>query len=96
MPVGRFVEGTKCQFHVQTPIDCNGNWWHENSGPIPPPKYTDEELFPVVRNCLQTGGTVTLNVGIYQEGNISKETLAQLKRLSLDLKQLKTGAGAGA
>jgi hypothetical protein len=85
MPSGRFVEGTECQFHVQTPIDCNGNWWHENPGSMPPPKYADEDLFPVVRNCLQTGGTVTLNVGIYQEGNISTATLSQLKRLNTSL-----------
>ncbi len=86
MPSSRFVEGTECQLHVQMPIDCNGNWWHENPGPMPPPKYGDDELFPVVRQVLKVGGTFTLNVGIYQEGKISESTLAQLQHLNRLLK----------
>lgn len=86
MPDDRFVKGTRCQFHVQTPIDCDGNWWNSKPGPMPPPKYRDEELFPVVRQVLKVGGTVTLNVGIYQEGHISEPTLAQLQRLNRLLK----------
>lgn len=81
LPTVRFVAGTKCQFHVLMPIDCEGHWENVKPGPMPPPRYSDEELFPPVRHCLNVGGTVTPNVGIYQEGHISATTLAQLKRL---------------
>lgn len=86
LPTSRFVKGTQCQFHVQLPIDCNKDWMHDTPGKMPPPSYTDDELFPAVLNVLKVGGTVTLNVGIYQEGYISDQTLEQLKRLNNFLK----------
>ncbi len=85
LPASRFVEGTEVQFHVLTPIDCGGEWAHEKAGPMLPPRYSDKELFPVVRHVLQAQGTVTLNAGICQEGHIGQQTLAQLKRLSRSL-----------
>ncbi|MBB3186203.1 hypothetical protein FHX64_000366 [Microbacter margulisiae] len=86
LPSSRFVKGTQCQFHVMLPIDCNKDWMHDTPGKMPPPSYTDNELFPAVLNVLKVGGTVTLNVGIYQEGYISSQTLDQLKRLNKYIK----------
>ena len=87
MPENRFVQGTNCQYHVLTPVDNNGDWINEKDGPMPPPKYTDTELFPFVGDCLKKGAAVTLNAGIYQEGRISPETLKQFSRLSTYLAQ---------
>jgi hypothetical protein len=50
-----------------------------------PPKYSDAHLFSFVRHCLQVGGAVTLNAGIYQEGHLAGATLQQLARLSRTL-----------
>jgi len=86
MPAGRFVPGTRCQFHALMPIDNHGDWINEKDGPMTAPKYSDAELFPFVQDCRKAGGALTLNVGIYQEGNISQETLLQLHRLSGALK----------
>jgi hypothetical protein len=82
LPSGRFVEGTDVQFHVLTPIDCGGEWWHEKPGPMLPPRFTDAELFPPVLHTLKAGGMVTLNTGISQEGHLGAQSVAQLKRLS--------------
>lgn len=82
IPPRRYAEGTKCQFHVLTPIDNHGNWINEKNGPLPPPKYSDEELFPFVRSCVKAGAGVTMNVGLYQDGRMGKETLEQLKRMT--------------
>ena len=82
LPSSRFVKGTQCQYHVMLPIDCNKDWMHNTPGKMPAPSYTDEELFNAVLNVLKIGGTVTLNVGIYQEGYINDETLQQLQRLN--------------
>ncbi|MBB3186204.1 alpha-L-fucosidase [Microbacter margulisiae] len=86
LPTSRFIPGTQCQFHVQVPIDCNKSWSNQTPGPMPPPSYTDDELFSAVLNVLKVGGTFTINVGIYQEGYISNQTLEQLKRLNIFLK----------
>lgn len=85
MPTSQFVEGTDCQQHALVPIDCF--WGHEKPGPMEPPKYSDEDLFSFVRHIIGVKGAVTLNVGIYQEGHIGEQTLAQLKRLSDNLKK---------
>ena len=68
LPKSRFLEGTACQWHALVPIDCM--WMHTGPGPIPPPKYTDADLFRFVKDCRSVGGAVTLNVGIYQEGHL--------------------------
>ena len=86
LPTNRFVSGTQCQFHVQVPIDCNKYWVNQTPGLMPSPSYTDDELFSAVLNVLKVGGTFTINVGIYQEGYISNQTLEQLKRLNIFLK----------
>jgi hypothetical protein len=82
LPKGRFVEGTDIQFHVMTPVDCGGEWAHEEPGPMLPPRFTDAELFPPVLHTLKVGGMVTLNTGISQEGHLGAQSVAQLKRLS--------------
>jgi hypothetical protein len=98
LPEGRFVEGTKCQWHSLLPVDCMwmhgapapewlpGNPFHSmppgtQAGPMEAPVYGDDELGSFLRTCLAAGGAVTMNVGIYEEGHMGAETLAQLERL---------------
>lgn len=82
IPASRYAPGTKCQFHMLTPVDNNGDWINEKDGPMPLPKYSDTELFQFVGDCVKAGAAVTLNAGIYQDGRISHETLMQFNRLS--------------
>jgi hypothetical protein len=84
LPKARFVEGTTCQWHALVPIDCP--WAYYKPGPMPPPKYSDEELFRFVKSCRVAGGAVTLNIGIYQEGHLAKESVSQLSRMALALR----------
>jgi hypothetical protein len=77
----RYAPGTSCQNHVLFCIDNHGQWVNERNGPLPPPKYKDEELFPFVRSCLQAGMGLTMNIGLYQDGSFGAQTLEQLKRL---------------
>ncbi|HEX2948402.1 MAG TPA: hypothetical protein VHV83_02340 [Armatimonadota bacterium] len=54
-------------------------------GPMESPLYSGVDLFSFVKQCKSVGGAVTLNVGIYQDGHLGEETLAQLQRLSASL-----------
>jgi hypothetical protein len=54
-------------------------------GPMAPPIYSDQELCGFLQNCLQVGGAVTMNVGIYQEGYLGQATVEQLKRVRKQL-----------
>ena len=82
LPTGRYVDGTRCQFHLQIPIDLEGLWYHEQIGPMAGPRYTDAQLFPLLHRTLDVGGLVTLNAGIYQNGRINPPTLRQLRRFT--------------
>ena len=79
LPTSRFVAGTECQWHALVPIDCF--WGHHEPGPMESPRYSDDELTSFLTSCRAVQGVVTLNVGIYQEGHIGVQTLAQLKRI---------------
>ena len=49
--------------------------------PMEPPIYGDAELGGFLHACLSVGGAVTMNVGIFQEGNLGPATIEQLKRI---------------
>lgn len=51
-----------------------------------PPVYTDKDLFKFVNDFTKVGGAVTLNLGIFQEGHLGKESIKQLERLKKSLK----------
>ncbi len=46
------------------------------------PVYSDADLRCFVKYCTRIGGAVTLNVGIYREGHLSPQTLAQVRRIT--------------
>ena len=80
-PEAAFVPGTHCQWHAQVPID-ERQWVHSHTGPMAAPRYSDSELLAFLERCKAAGGAVTLNVGIYREGHLGAETVAQLERVS--------------
>ena len=52
------------------------------AAPMEAPLYSDEELAGFLANCLKVGGAVTMNVGVYQEGHLGRETVAQLAHVA--------------
>jgi hypothetical protein len=76
MPDSRFIDGV--QWHALAPIDSTFN----PSVPATACHYSDEELLKFILGCKAVGGAVTLNVPInVNNGHISEETAAQLKRI---------------
>ena len=68
------------QNQVLTWIDCR--WMHnETPGPIVPPRFADQELFDFVEHHRKVGSAVTLNMGIYEDGQLPVSSLDQLKRM---------------
>ena len=53
--------------------------------PIPSPLYTDEQVIGFVRTCNKHMAPMTFNVGIYQDGTMSAESVEQLRRLNVAL-----------
>ncbi len=57
--------------------------WNHGSRdqPIKPPLFKDEDLIRYVRTLNERGIPVTMNIGVYQDGTASPDTLAQLRAL---------------
>jgi len=85
LPKSQFAECMACQWHALVPIDCE--WMHSGPGPMPPPKYSDADLFRFVKSCKAVDGAVTLNIGVYQEGKMAPASVAQLGRLAAAVKK---------
>jgi hypothetical protein len=101
IPEQAYVEGTQCLYHALVPIDAywaHCNPWlailnvpfisviPKNQDEMEPPVYTDKDLIKFVSDFTKAGGAVTLNVGIFQEGRLGKETVKQLEKLSESIK----------
>jgi hypothetical protein len=86
-----------CIWHALLPIDCmwetgisfNLDWQNPAFKWVPPkphkmerPLYTLTDLETVVRDFKSVGGGVTFNVGIFQEGGLGPDTVAQLAKLA--------------
>jgi accessory colonization factor AcfC len=46
--------------------------------PIRSPLFRDSQLIGFVRECNRKGASVTMNIGVYQDGSASPETIEQL------------------
>ncbi len=101
IPKQAYVDGTQCLYHVLVPIDAcwahSSPWEAWRNVPftpavlrqqeeMEPPVYTDKDLFKFVNDFTKVGGAVTLNLGIFQEGHLGKESIKQLERLKKSLK----------
>ena len=53
------------------------------SGPMEAPLYPDRDLSAFLAHCLEPGGAVTFNVGIYQEGFLGADTVQQIRRIGV-------------
>jgi len=77
--------GNGLPFHSLFWLD---DYWlhHEMDKPIALPIYSDRRLLAYVRDVRDAGAFTTLNLGIYQDGTFSPETLDQVRLISQDLK----------
>ena len=57
-------------------------WVHgKPNSPIAPPRFETQELIRYVKECIAKKFVITMNLGIYQDGTVSSETLEQMKAL---------------
>ncbi|MDT8391421.1 MAG: hypothetical protein RRC34_13030 [Lentisphaeria bacterium] len=76
---GRPLIGDK-QWHSLVWLDCF--WYHSTPGAkIDAPRFFDPELHDYLHTCHINGGAVTLNIGIYQDGSLAEQSLAQVTRM---------------
>jgi hypothetical protein len=74
------------QWFGWTPLDDPG-WVHsKRDTEIPKPLYPADEVVAFVRTCNNHKAPMTFNLGIYQDGTMSTESIEELRRLGANLK----------
>lgn len=56
-------------------------YWVQEKSEIPDPRFNDEELSGYITRCMEQGGAVTINMGIYQDGTVGKKALQVMKKV---------------
>lgn len=56
-------------------------YWVQEKAEMPDPRFTSTELSQYIRNCMNHGGAVTINLGIYQDGTVGEKALRVMKEV---------------
>ena len=57
------------------------SWVHSETGPIPPPQFSTEDLIAYVKANMEHQAVTTINIGIYQDGTIEQSSLDMMRQL---------------
>lgn len=55
------------------------SWGVGRGGEIKDPKFTSEELSTYIKACMENGGAITVNMGIYQDGTVGEKALEVMR-----------------
>jgi hypothetical protein len=71
--------GTGFQAHGM--VSMLESWVHSETGPIPPPQFSTEDLIAHVKTNMEHQAVTTINIGIYQDGTIEQSSLEMMRQL---------------
>jgi hypothetical protein len=57
------------------------SWVHSDTGPIPSPQFSAEDLIAHVKANMEHQAVTTINIGIYQDGTIEQSYLDMMRQL---------------
>ncbi|MEI6679407.1 MAG: alpha-L-fucosidase [Mariniphaga sp.] len=64
-------------------------YWVQEKAEMPDPNFTSAELSQYISNCMDNGGAVTINMGIYQDGTIGAKALEVIKGVRKQIRAVK-------
>jgi hypothetical protein len=56
-------------------------YWVQQQQDHPDPRFTASELSQYIRDCMNNGGAVTINMGIFQDGTVGEKALDVMKQV---------------
>ncbi len=62
-------------------------YWVQDKAAMPPPRFTAEQLSKYISECMQQGGAVTINMGIYQDGTVDEKALQVMKDVAAKIRK---------
>jgi hypothetical protein len=78
----RYIQrGAGTGFQAHGMVSMLPSWVHSETGPIPPPQFSTEDLIAHVKTNMEHQAVTTINIGIYQDGTIEQSSLDLMRQL---------------
>jgi len=78
----RYIQrGAGVGFQAHGMVSMLPSWVHSETGPIPPPQFSTEDLIAYVKANVEHQAVTTINIGIYQDGTIEQSSLDMMRQL---------------
>jgi hypothetical protein len=78
----RYIQrGAGTGFQAHGMLSMLPSWVHSETGPIPPPQFSTEDLIAYVKANMEHQAVTTINIGIYQDGSIEQSSLDMMRQL---------------
>jgi Alpha-L-fucosidase len=78
----RYIQrGAGTGFQAHGMVSMLPSWVHSETGPIPPPQFSPEDLIAHVKANMELQAVTTINIGIYQDGTIEQSSLDMMRQL---------------
>jgi hypothetical protein len=78
----RYIQrGAGTGFQAHGLVSMLPSWVHSETGPIPPPQFSTEDLIAYVKANMEHQAVTTINIGIYQDGTIEQSSLDMMRQL---------------
>jgi hypothetical protein len=78
----RYIQkGAGTGFQAHGLLSMLPSWVHSETGPIPPPQFSNEDLIAYVKANMEHQAVTTINIGIYQDGTIEQSSLDMMRQL---------------
>lgn len=80
----RYIQrGAGTGFQAHGMVSMLPSWVHSETGPIPPPQFSAEDLIAHVKANMKHQAVTTINIGIYQDGTIEQSSFDVMRQLRL-------------
>jgi hypothetical protein len=85
----RYIQrGAGAGFQAHGMVSMLESWVHSETGPIPPPQFSAQELIAHVKANMEHQAVTTINIGIYQDGTIGQSSLDTMRQLRRAIRKM--------
>ena len=84
---GFMKNGSSPHLPYQALLTMEKYLWVQQKPEISDPKFTSEQLSSYIKNCMENGGFVTINLAIYQDGTVGEKALQVMKGVKKYIRQ---------
>ena len=76
---GFMKNGSSPKLSYQALLTMEKHLWVQQKPEISDPKFTSAQLSAYIKDCMENGGAVTINLAIYQDGTVGDKALKVMK-----------------